>query len=1008
MKTIINWTLCLILVISFPATAFAYGEGTEDFLIQTDPVESIYVGRVQASRLISQLQFTDLPANQQGQDAIIRSGALEAIRPAARTFRPNAPITREEAIAYSLRAAGLSEMAMLMAGTLDIPPNTPLGTAWSLGYLQLASTMGMILPENFDAALSDVNMQHSEIAEMDLDIAPSWDRSENATREEVALWLATALQFTQADIFENNAVGISLQSFTDWNSVSMQASTAVEQLLRNNVITGQTANTFGPNSAVTRQQMTQFIRNLDEMHYGILGLDRRVGTVADIWNEQYTETGAGTLWNHIHVRRADGGVDMLQFTLTGGPSPQTGALDAVTLRGGNVGGLNTLEVGDQIEYLIHSETNTVWYVFVTNEVVTQTFRGRLEMIDMERGTMTFRNEAGIVYTFPMSNGLYGTDHNDEPFIRMRGNQLYPAAEMPRGTLYDITLVGNVITSIYFVGEEVLIPENRGLVIENNPHVGYMTILDSNRQEQSFTYNPGQLVVHRRQFFDMRDTIGGWHEMFPGVRPSHRVADISDVIPGDIVVFRTAEDDPFRIVELNAAENTTSRYGRIREIRDHGGYFDMMMEFENGQTAWYTFVDGIRVMENGRPVSANRIQLGDWARIIINQAIIAPGVMMESVRDIALDGGGRHINSLITGRIAGFLPAQNMLQIQHARELTPAGWRNHSPLTNVNIGGQNVRYYQDGRPVTLEHINRYLQRSDATVYIALENHFAGERAIMVSIRSGRDELVRTGTVLHSANNEFSLLEIPGDIRTDAGTIVVRNGRLVEQNHIFSPDWARVALNGYTAAVVDIGIAPATDGVQIIRGRVSQVWPFESFRVETMSIFDGFRWNFTPIQREFTIDHDTLFINGGGVTSIDDFLGFTDASVVNDVFNVVVEGGRAVRVIDAPFTEPIPQLATAPGHLTMRGIIYEIDDDTLSVNNLTVFNPLSGAWDRVSIVNPTGSVTVSPNTIIVDRNQVIPANQLRVGQQILAFTPDRRDEVDLEPGLSANAFIVLVEN
>ncbi|MCL2199021.1 MAG: S-layer homology domain-containing protein, partial [Defluviitaleaceae bacterium] len=412
MKTTLKRALCfaLILVISGPYAVFANGEGTEDFLIQTDPVESTYIGRVQASRLIQQLRFTDLPPTQAGQDAIIRSGALEAIRPAAPTFRPNAPITREEAIAYSLRTAGLSEMAMLMATALDIPPNTPLGTAWSLGYLQLASTMGMILPENFEAALSDVNMQFNEIVD-GIDIAQAWDRTENATREEIAFWLATALRFAQGDIFENNAVGISLQSFTDWNSINVQAAEAVELLLRNNVISGQTATIFGPSSAVTRQQMAQFIRNLDEMHYGIHGLVRRVGTVADIWNEQYTETGAGTLWNHIHVRRADGGVDMLQFTLTGGPSPQTGALDAVTLRGGNVGGLNSLEIGDQIEYLVHPVTNTVWYVLVTNEVVTQTFRGRLELIDMERGTMTFRNEAGTVYTFPMSRGLFGTDHN---------------------------------------------------------------------------------------------------------------------------------------------------------------------------------------------------------------------------------------------------------------------------------------------------------------------------------------------------------------------------------------------------------------------------------------------------------------------------------------------------------------------------------------------------------------------------------------------------------------------
>ncbi|MCL1843065.1 MAG: S-layer homology domain-containing protein, partial [Defluviitaleaceae bacterium] len=785
---------------------------------------------------------------------------------------------------------------------------------------------------------------------------------------------------------------------------------AVEALVRNNVMAGPGGGTFNPGGTITRAQMAQVIRNLDILHYNLHGFERVIGTIADITHEQYTETGAGILWRHIHVRRADGSVNILRHTVEGGPSPQSGPLDAVVLRGGVVTGLTSLQIGDQIEYIVQPETNTVWYVTTTGEATQpQTFRGRLEMIDMDRGTMTFRNIEGTVLTFPMSDGLHGIGPDGEPFIRFPANIIRPAAELPRGSFYDVTLVGNVITAIEFVGDPVLIPEHRGLVIENNPFLGYMTILDANRQEQSFTFNPGHLVVHRRQFFDARDTIGGLHEMFPGPRQHPRETDIANVIPGDIVVFRVCDDDPFRIIELSAAENTHTRYGRIREFRDQGGYFDMLMEFENGQTSWYTFVEGILILENGRPVSPNRIQLGDWARIVINQAILAPGVMMESVREVAIDGGGHHITSVVTGRLAGFNSAQNQLQIEHARELTPAGWSNHRPLASFNIGGPNVRYYHDGRRVTLEHLNRYLQRSGATVYMALENHHAGERAVVVSVRSGRDELIRTGTVLSSANDAFNLLEIDGMINTDPGTIVVRNGRLVEQHHIFAPDWARVAMNGpATAAVVDIGPAPSTSGVQIVRGRVAQVWPFESFRVETMSLFDGFNWRFTPIAREFVIDHDTIFINEGGVTSIDDFLGFTDASVIGDVFNVIVYGGRAVRVIDAPFTQPVPQIEGSPGHLTVRGIIYAIEGDTINLRDMTVYNPANGSWARFSNVDPTGMVTAHANTIVVDRNQVIPASRLQVGQQIMAFSPTPRDTVEFAPGLSADAFIILVES
>jgi hypothetical protein len=905
---------------------------------------------------------------------------------------------------------------MALVADLDLPPNTPLATAWTMGYLQLASNIGVLPATAFDEAMADMVMAQADaglaaaaapIIELPI-IATAFQRSEPAHREEIATWLVAALTYVDDDIFDIAATGISLQSFSDWNSISAEHAPAVETLLRHNVMGGQTTSVFGPTGAVTRLQMAQILRNLDSLYFQLHGLERRMGVVADATYEQYTETGMGTMWRHVHVRRADGGVDILQHSMTGGPSPQAGPLDAVVLRGGFVVGLQALEIGDQIEYIVHPATGTVHYVNVGSQVQAQTFRGRLEIINMEEGTMTFRNMDNVMFTFPRSQGGEGMDQDGGPCIRLPANRLINEAALPRGTFYDVTLIGNVITAIAFVGDPVLVPEHRGLVIENNPIFGYITILDADRNELSFTFNPAELHVQRRTFFDARDTIGGQHEMFPSVRGHSRDADISDIIPGDIVVFQVADDDPYRLIVISAAENTTQRYGRVMEFVDQGGYFDMLLEFENGVTQWYTMMDGILVRDQGRPVSPNRIQVGDWVTIIINQAMLAPGVLMESVREVNIDGGGHHITSVVTGQLSGFSSAQNQLQLQHARELTPAGWSNHRPLASFNIGGPNVRYYYNGRRVTLAHLNRYLQRSDATVYMALENHFAGERAVMVSVRSGRDELFRTGHVLSAANNSFQMLEIPGNIQTDAGTIVVRNGRLVEQHQIFSPDWARVALNGPSAAVVDISQPPATDGVQIVRARIAQVWPFDSFRVETMSIFDGFRWNFTPIAREFTIDHNTIFINEGGFASIDDFLGFTEASVIGDVFNVIVEGGRAVRVIDAPFTEPIPAMPNAPGHLTVRGIIYAIDGDTVSLRDMTVYHAQTGAWSRFSLTNPTGTVTTFENSIIIDRNEVIGANRLQVGQQIMAFSNVRRDEVDLAPGLAVDAFIVLVEN
>jgi len=1028
-KSLFMRAMCLALAFILAASATFFAEdvaapGTngnfgamEDALIQTDPVDNTYTGRANVNALIHQLQFTDLPEGYR--DAVIRSHALEIFRPSGGVFRPNAVVSNEEAIALAVRVMGHSNSARERAVEIieDLPQGVPLNVAWSLGYLDFAAESGIIPSEWVDDAIYAVETQfapteeqfevyYNEAAETDEE--PPFDRTATASRENIAAWIFAALSYANPSAAEAPAVGLPVLNFIDWQSVSASAAPGANFLLRNNIMRGQTTTAFGPNSPVTRMEMTQIIRNLDNFHYAALGLVRRVGVVSDITHEQYAETGEWTVWRHIRVRRADGGVDVLRFTQTGSQSPQDGSLDAVVLRGGNVMGLNGLEVSDRIEYLVHTETGTVWYVYVTSGAITRTERLRLELINMENGTMTFRNDDYVVFTFPMSSGLFGVGPDDVPFIRMRGNHLYPAASLPLGSLYDVTLVGSVITAIDFVGDEVLIPEHRGIVVINNPAFGYLTILDSDGNEHDFTYNPGQLIVHRRSFYDARDTIGGMHDMFPSVRPDPRMVDMSAVVVGDIVVFRVAEDDPFRIIELFAVENTTTRYGRIMQIVDQGGYFDMLMEFENGRTAWYRFVQGIRVMQNGVPSNPNVIQPGDWARITVNQHIVAPGVMDESIREIALDGGGHHITGVISGQLSGFNAGQNALQVHNALQLTPAGWSNHSPLASYDIGGPNVRYFHNGSPVTLAHVNRYLQRDpNAVVYMALENHFAGERAVHVNILGG-NRLTRYGTVLTAANNQISLLEVAGNIQTNAATIVVRNGRLVGPEHIAPGDWARVSLVGPVAAVVDIGAAPTAAGVQIVRGRVSRVMPFESFRVESLSIFDGFRWRFTPVAREFTIDHNTLFINDGGVTGIDSFLGFTDDSVINDVFNVVVDGGRAVRVIDAPFTQPDPQVADSPGHLTVRGIIYAIDGDTVNLRDMTVYNPRTGAWSRFSNVNPTGSVTLHANTIIVDRNEVIPASGLRVGQQILAFSDAQRDASPHAPGLSADVYIVLVEN
>jgi hypothetical protein len=421
-----------------------------------------------------------------------------------------------------------------------------------------------------------------------------------------------------------------------------------------------------------------------------------------------------------------------------------------------------------------------------------------------------------------------------------------------------------------------------------------------------------------------------------------------------------------------------------------------MEFENGRTSWFEMPEGILMRRDGRVVNAANVQVGDWARILINQAVIGPGHIIESVRGMNLEGEARHISNIVRGQLTGIDRIQNQLMLQNAQQLEYIGWRHYQQIARYSLANPQIEFFYNGRSVSLAFVNENLRHSSAEVYVALENAHGGERIRMVSFRSGRDELLPSGSVVGvDGQGGFNIMANDGTIRTDEGTIVRRNGRLVDGRQISPWDHARVSLNGEnSAAVVDIGPAPQYAGVQIARGRMQSIDQGNSFRTQSMSLFDGFQWRFTPIEREFAIDRDTLFINEGGLTDINEFIDFTPETMVDRVFNIVVDGSRAAMIVDAPYTTQM-----------IRGTIFEVSAGQLELRDVHVRNSITGEWNIISLRDATATANIGLNTIIVDRNQTIGAESLQLGQQVRIMTPAPLPNP--ASGMEIDGFIVLVE-
>jgi hypothetical protein len=453
-----------------------------------------------------------------------------------------------------------------------------------------------------------------------------------------------------------------------------------------------------------------------------------------------------------------------------------------------------------------------------------------------------------------------------------------------------------------------------------------------------------------------------------------------------------------------------------DTRYNGDDTALLLQFEQGATAWYTVYGFTPVIKNGRPAASSVLQVGDWVRLLVNQAVLQPGYMMESVKEMRIEGAGHDISSIIKGRLSGIHPTQNKLNIVDAMRLTPRGWGEYTALTQFDIRNKDIEYFYNGRQVTFSYVSQYLRRADADVYLAMENNYAGETVRVVSFRTGRDEPLRQDTVLSTDGaGGFLLLSNPNTIATDPGTLVRRNNRLVGPLSIFGLDYVQVALNGAdTAAVVDIGPAPGTSGVQILIGRVYSVDEGKSFQIEGFRVFDGTEWHYAPIPAVYTIDHRTLFVNQSGPTQLKDFITYgpeIPAGIYSGIgdYVFVAEGGRAARITDIPYAQN-----------AFRGTIYDIDTTTgaISIKNVFNYNAVSGEWVSLRTTTSTlipgltndasyATLTTEANTLIVDRHQVIDVKSLRVGQQIKVFTGGPKTATPVSNGGTAAAHIILVE-
>lgn len=979
MKKILIILLTIIISFSNLPKSFA----STDELIYKDAVANVYFGTDDAKTMITNLNFRDISPDFWAAESIARAGALDIVKGYDKSYSPETSVTNEEAIAFVIRMLGKEKEAQQRA-TEFLDQNIGLKNHWSLGYIALAKDLSILSEEDYLNAIAEDQTQINPDA--------LFARMANAKREDIALYIKRGLDtIAKKGLPQTDSVQSILQ-FKDYEMISADKVDAVEIMVDNKIMLGDSSGYFNPKDPLTRAEMAQLIKNMDSVYYDLREILRKTGTIAGLKDLQKTTTESNALTRDLYVRTQTGQVDIISYFLDINNSPQALEKDTVVFKNG-VTGLASLRENDKIEYLIDRNTNKVIYVQVISSALEEVkAQGKLSSVNFNIGDISVIGGSEKLYTYTLAKGLYEIKE-DKKYLLI-GNKKHEYSKIPPGSMLELTLLNDIVKEIKYIGEMSIINETRGIVIENNKEFGYITFIDNSGNEITMNYTSNDIKVEKQKHYDLEDEIGYIDEVFPNFEYDDRDSVISEIEPGDIIFVRPNKDDNTYVESISAATNYIYKYGKVNVIENEGKYYKILIEYSDKQTTWFDAVNDIFVSEDGKPKKVADIKEGDYVKLLVNQAILAPGYIDESVKEIIIEGNDRFIATVIKGQLAGINSIQKKLKVQNAEKLSQMGWSDYKQVDEFSLSDREIEYYHNSKRISLDYALNYLKRSDGEIYVAIENNYTGNKIKKVTFRDGRDTLLEGDSILNvNPDGTFRVLSRDANISTDLGSIIIRNGRLVTS--LKNNDYAQIALNdGEIAAVVNVIDTPGFSDVFIVRGRINSVDEGHSFRVQSISVLDGLVWDYSPVNRDFIVDYNTIYINKEGKVDLKTFLSYTDASVLDKAFNIVVDGTRAAYIVDTPYAKE-----------NLRGTIYEITDTEIKLKGAKYLNRKNGKWINVSNKDSSVIVTIPNNSIIAKNNKIAFKKDLVIGNDVRVMTDTLPDVV--KTGITVNGYIVLVE-
>jgi len=989
-----SFVVMTFLIVTLMGGTLTYGTISEDIGIVSAKIANEYIGRSVGGDIQTNVNFTDVKDDYWAHEAITRMGAIDVTKGyvlnGVRQFLPTADVSKEEAITFLMRAIGMEGQAKLAAQGINQANGETTIDVWSKGYLTIAQQLGLITAgELTDALNPDQTL---------LDPQVNFLRQSSVTREQVAQWLVEAINSQDPTLIGPLYKQQNVLTFNDFDQMGIAFIPYIEAVVEDEIMVGDGTD-FNPKGNLTRAEMMQILSNMDTILYDAMALTEKSGYVGHI-EVSLDADGQGDVLNHsLLVRQSDGSVDKLTKITDKKMNGVADVYDAVVYRQNQIHSLDELHEGDTIHYIVNELTHEVLYVQVVSSPVSYHVEGVLQPLnEVKDNKITVQNIYGNDQTYTMADTLYdevrGTLLIDEKYVDI--------ANAPITNQVKLTIKNQLVTEIQYGGILVVADEFSGMVIEHNTDFNYIRISDWDGNEVTKRYNEGQVEVEKENYYDKENQVGYFDQLFPYYGFDENDTSIDQIEAGDIVHVKLDSPNVHNIIANSAKTNYTVKFGKVIGSRYKGddGY-DLTIELDDDSIVSYLALKNVPVIEGDYNKTMADIEEGDLVRLLVNQAVVAPGTIRESVKEINIDPNGNIIESIYRGELGNINESQETIGMVNSYELIQTGWKNYLSSRTLDVSKDQVPYYYGDKRITLDYADKYLRSKDVDMYVATEKYFDKERVTKVTFRDSRDSVLDYSNVtLTNGYNEISTSNHDGSIAIDEGTIVVKNDKMISPANVMAPDYTQVVLNGNNqAAVIRVKPEPNNESISVMRGRVATINDYEDFTVQSHAVLNDMDWIYSPIERTYEIDYTTVIKDTESTLGIDEFIGYSDASKVDEVYTIIANGVHATHIIQGPYCLE-----------GVRGEVFDInsDDLQLSLKDTLVYDTDTKQWNEFSRPNSYSLGQLYNESIIIKNNQVIDLDGIEIGDQLrIMSTTDLADELLNNDVRDFDAYIIFVE-